>query len=379
LTPVLRSSPPSFLVIGAGIVGAAIADALATRGAKVTVLDMRGPGRGASFASAGILAPHVESHHEPRFLDLATRSLDMYDAFVADVSARSGRRVEYARTGTLEVALDDADLERLQNARPRLQSAGIAHRWLSADELRSVEPSVSGAALGALLIEPHGFVGVGSLISALVQSARFSGASFEAPVEAAEIDPHDDNVDVRGGESRYSADAVVIAAGTWSGRVRIRNEARLDVRPVRGQLLHLSWTAGLLPGRVVWGPRCYTVPWSDRSLLVGATVEDAGFDERSTVSAIQELTTAVNEMLPESRTASLRDVRVGLRPASADELPIIGPLRSSPRVVVATGHYRNGVLLAPITAAIVRDYLLDSVLDRALEWTRPDRFTTSRS
>ncbi|HEX7779546.1 MAG TPA: glycine oxidase ThiO [Vicinamibacterales bacterium] len=379
MTPVLRSSSPACVVIGAGIVGVAVADALAARGAKVTVLDMRGPGRGASFASAGILAPHVESHHEPRFLELATRSLDMYDAFVADVSARSGRRVEYARTGTLEVALDPGDLGRLQNAQPRLHAAGIAHRWLSPEELRSFEPSVSGAALGGLLIEPHGFAGVSSLITALVQSARISGASFEAPVEVTEVNPRDDSVEVRAGPSRYAADAVVIAAGTWSGRVRIRNEVGLDVRPVRGQLLHLNWTAGHLPGRVVWGPRCYTVPWSDRSLLVGATVEDAGFDERSTISAIQELTTAANELLPEARTASLQDVRVGLRPASADELPIIGPLPSSPRVVVATGHYRNGVLLAPITAAIVRDYLLDNVRDRAIEWTRPDRFTTSRS
>ena len=217
-----------------------------------------------------------------------------------------------------------------------------------------------------------------SLIAALVQSARMSGASFETPVEAVEVEPHADGVEVRAGASRYPADAVVVAAGTWSGRLRVRNAPRLDVRPVRGQLLHLRWTAENAPGRVVWGPRCYTVPWSDMSVLVGATVEDAGFDERSTISAIQELTMAVNELLPEARTASLQEVRVGLRPASADELPIIGALPASPRVVVATGHYRNGVLLAPVTAAIVRDYLLDDVRDRALDWTRPDRFPTSR-
>jgi glycine oxidase len=359
----------SVLVIGAGIVGVSIADALAKGGAKVTVLDMRGPGRGASFASAGILAPHVESHHEPRFLELATRSLDMFDAFVADVSARSGRSIEYARTGTLEVALDEGDRERLEGERARLQAEGVAHRWLSAGELRSFEPAVSGAASGGLLIEPHGFVGVGSLIEALVQSARMSGAAFEAPVEAVEIDAGADNVEVRAGKSRYRVDAVVVAAGTWSGRVRIRNQPPLDVRPVRGQLLHLTWTAGHLPGRVVWGPRCYTVPWSDRSLLAGATVEDAGFDEHSTVSAIQELTTAVIELLPEARVASLQEVRVGLRPASADGLPIIGPLPGAPRVVVATGHYRNGVLLAPITAAIVRDYLVEGRSDPVLVWT----------
>lgn len=336
---------------------------------------MRGPGRGASFASAGILAPHVESHHEARFLELATRSLDLFDAFVSGASERSGRRVEYARSGTLEVALDEDDVRRLESAQPRLRAAGVKHAWLMPDELRRLEPAVSSVALGALLIEPHGFVGVRSLIAALVQSARLSGASFEAPVEAVEIDPRNETVEVRAGASRYAADAVVVAAGTWSGRVRIRNAPRLDVRPVRGQLLHLSWTATHAPSRVVWGPRCYTVPWSDKSLLVGATVEDVGFDERSTTSAIQALTTAVNELLPEARSASLQEVRVGLRPASADGLPIIGPLPSAPRVVVATGHYRNGVLLAPVTAAIVRDYLLEGLRDRALEWTGPERFS----
>jgi glycine oxidase len=361
------------VVIGAGVVGVAIADALATRGAAVTVLEMRGPGRGASVASAGILAPYVESHHDPNFLELATRSLSLYDAFVAHAAERSGRRVEYARTGTLEVALDAADIARLDASRAVLAQSGIAHEWLNPAELAEAEPSVTNEALGALLIKPHGFVGVGSLIVALVQSARLAGASFESPVEAVEVDPQPDHVDVHAGDSCYRADAVVIAAGTWSGRLRIRNAPRLDVRPVRGQLLHLAWTAPRLPGRVVWGPRCYTVPWSDRSLLVGATVEEVGFDERSTVSAIQGLTAAVNELLPDAKTASLGEVRVGLRPASPDGLPIIGPLATSPRVVVATGHYRNGVLLAPITAAIVRDYLLENRNDPALSWTTPSR------
>ena len=361
------------LVIGAGIVGVSIADALAEHGVEVTVLDMRGPGLGASYASAGILAPYVESHHDARFLDLATRSLKMFDAFVAGVVERSGRRVEYARTGTLEIALDADDVQRLQGALPRLVATGVAHEWLSPEELRRFEPAVTSTALGALHIEPHGFVGVSSLISALVQSARLSGALFETPVEAVEINPLADRVEVRAGDATYTADHVVVAAGTWSGRVRIRNQPPLDVRPVRGQLLHLGWTAEQLTNRVIWGPRCYTVPWSDRSLLVGATAEDVGFDERTTVSAIQELTAAVNELLPEARVATLQEVRVGLRPASVDGLPIIGPFPEAPRVVAATGHYRNGVLLAPVTAAIVRDYLVNGSVDPAMSWTSPLR------
>ena len=365
------------IVIGAGVIGVAIADALAARGAAVTVLDMRGPGRGASSASAGILAPYVESQHDPKFLALATRSLDMFDAFVLAAAERSGRRIEYARTGTLEVALDEEEVGRLDASRRRLRDSNVAHEWLSAIDLRSSEAAVSGNALGALLIKPHGFVGVSSLISALVQSARLAGASFEAPVEAVEIDPHADHVDVRAGDAQYTADYVVFAAGAWSGRVHISNQPRLDVRPVRGQLLHLSWTADHLPTRVVWGPRCYTVPWSDRSLLVGATVEEAGFDERTTITAIQELTAAVTELLPESRVAALQGVRVGLRPATPDGLPVIGPFPGAPRVIVATGHYRNGILLAPVTAAVVRDYLLSELRDPALDWTSPSRLIRS--
>jgi glycine oxidase len=254
---------------------------------------------------------------------------------------------------------------------PRLAAAGVAHAWLPPEELRHFEPAVTSTAPGALHIEPHGFVGVTSLISALVQSARLAGASFETPVEAAEIDPHADHVEVRAGDFRYAADRVVVAAGAWSGRVRVGNQPPLDVRPVRGQLLHLGWTADQPTHRVIWGPRCYTVPWSDRSLLVGAPAEDVGFDERTTTAAIQELTAAVNELLPESRVATLQQVRVGLRPASRDGLPIIGPFPDEPRVVATTGHYRNGVLLAPVTAAIVCDYLIEGRIDPATRWTVP--------
>jgi glycine oxidase len=143
---------------------------------------------------------------------------------------------------------------------------------------------------------------------------------------------------------------------------------------VRGQLLQLRWTSPQRPRRIVWGPDCYTVPWSDGTLLVGATLEDAGFAETATVAGVESLTTAVTRLLPNAALAEWQMVRVGLRPALPDSLPAIGPLSRAPRVIVATGHYRNGVLLAPLTAEIVRRQILEGVSDPALEWTTPDRF-----
>jgi glycine oxidase len=233
---------------------------------------------------------------------------------------------------------------------------------------------VTPAALGALQIHAHGFVGVVSLVAALAQSARRAGAVFVTPAEAVKVTPTREHVEVRAGDERYQADAVVIAAGSWSRRVRIEGVAELPVRPVRGQLLQFNWTAAAPPSCVVWGPRCYTVPWSDRMLLVGATMEEVGFDESTTAEGIRDLTEALVELLPAARRAAFVEARAGLRPAMPDGLPAIGPLRAAPRVVMATGHYRNGILLAPLTAEVVANYVIDLKSDPVFEITSPDRF-----
>jgi glycine oxidase len=366
------------VVIGAGVIGAAVADALAVRGVRVTVIDMRAPGRGATQASAGLLAPFIEAHDERPLLDLAVRSLAQYDAFVGALRERSGCALEYARTGTLEVAFTDDEADRLRAAQRALTGRGVTSEWIDATALRRVEPAVSEAAIAGLLIPAHGFVGAGSLMKALLQSARMAGASFEQPVEAVRIDQSidqsGDRVDVTAGNQSYTADWAVVAAGSWSSRVRVTGARTPVVRPIRGQLLHLGWT-GPRPARSVWGAACYTVPWSDGSLLVGATVEDVGFDEHSTVGGVSQLMNAVRRLLPASALAAVDAVRVGLRPATSDGLPWIGPLAAAPRVVMATGHYRNGVLLAPLTADLVTRLIVLGESDPALAVTSPDRAT----
>jgi len=363
------------IVVGAGIIGAAVADALAARGATVTVLDMRSPGRGASHASAGVLAPFTEASGKTALFELCVRSLGLYDGFLASLVARSGRQVEHVRNGTVEVALSADEAVHLQTAQSWLTDHAIECQWLEPPDLRMWEPSVASSAVGGLVIPSQGFVNVPAMIGALVQSARLAGVTFISQAEAIEVVPFRDHAEVRAGAERYSADRVVVAAGSWSKRVRIAHVPPLPVHPIRGQLLHLRWNRGPMPTRVVWGRDCYTVPWHDGTLLVGATVEDVGFDETSTVDGVRVLTTAVANLIPDAQHAAVADVRVGLRPATPDGLPLIGPLAAAPTVTLATGHYRNGILLTPLTAQLVADSVLDGTVDPLLTATTPDRFT----
>jgi glycine oxidase len=283
----------------------------------------------------------------------------------------------YDRSGTLEVALNPEEAAHLEASSRWLALERIAHEWLEGSALRDREPRVSESAVAGLLIDGHGFVQVSPLISALLDSARQQGAVCETPIEVLHVEQQSGSVRIRAANQSASdaveVDHVVIAAGPWSRRVRVAGEPVFDVRPVRGQLLHLKWPDASVPARSVWGARCYTVPWPDGSLLVGATVEDVGFDERSTVAGVHDLLGAVGELLPGAWQASLAEIRVGLRPAAADHLPLLGPLDRFPRIIMATGHYRNGVLLAPYTADVVTRLILDGDRDPMLDLTRPER------
>lgn len=338
---------------------------------------MRRPGAGASQASAGVLCPFVEAKPGSALLALGTRSLQMWDSWVDLIRSRTTSPFHYDRSGTLEVALSADEAAQLQAASAWLTTEGVSHEWLDRTALRVREPQLTESAEAGLLNTSHGYVQVSALITALVDSARQHGASCEAPMAILHVEQKGEVVRVRAANQPVSdaleVDHAVIAAGPWSRRVRVPGAPVVDVRPVRGQLLHLKWPDASLPARSVWGTRCYTVPWPDGSLLVGATVEDVGFDERSTVAGVRDLLDAVGELLPGAWQASLEAVRVGLRPATSDHLPLLGPLDRYPRITLATGHYRNGVLLAPYTADVVTRLMIDGDRDAMLDLTRPER------
>lgn len=359
------------IVVGAGVVGCAVGYELAARGASVRLLDMRDVGEGATRASAGVLCPHIEGHAAP-LLRLGVRSLAMYDDFVARVSHDARIPIEYRRTGTLEVALTREEADRLQAAAAAHVPSGVEHRYLTPREAREMEPALSEQITGALFVPVHGYIAAGRFTAALAAAAQAHGATIDRGVVVRRVTQDGRIVRAETHDESLEADAVVIGAGSWSGRCAV-GDAYPPVKPIRGQLLHLTCPAPVA-SRVVWGADCYIVPWEDGSLLVGATVEDVGFDESATVAGVRDLLDRARELLPVVSRAKFQGVRVGLRPATSDELPIVGRSSSQSGVFYATGHYRNGVLLAPFTAVAIADLVLDRREAHELTITNPARF-----
>ena len=363
------------VVVGAGIIGCAAAYELARRGASVEVVEMRAAGMGATQASAGMLAPYLDAGGEGPLVDLLARSLELFDSLIADVSRDSGQQIPYRRTGTLEVATDEERLGQLRAAAETLGRRGIAGDMLDAAGIRAAEPHLSHDVLGGLLIPTQGVVSAPVLTAALAAAARRHGAQIVERGAVRRVRSDGGGVVVETERGSLSGDRVVIAAGSWSGSIEIDGvTARVPVRPVRGQLLHLRWAGAPLSRAVIGSDRCYLVPWDDGTVLVGATVEDAGFDERATAAAVHDLLRAACGLVPRGWNAGFAGTRVGLRPASGDDLPIIGSSSVMPNLMYATGHYRNGVLLAPLTARLVADALLDDRIDPMMQLTAPGRF-----
>mgnify|MGYP001609325524 CR=1 FL=1 len=365
--------PPSVIVIGAGIVGCTAAHALSRSGVRVQVIETRQPGQGATRASAGILAPDIEGHGLAALRSLGRRSLDLYDDFVARLRADSGEDVIYRRTGTFEMAFDDAGVGRLNALAAALSRDGVEARWVPPPDFADFEPLASPSALGALLIAAHGFVGVTSVTLAAAAAAKKMGARFKTETGAIRIFPlPGGRVGVEAGGAAWDADRVVLAAGSWSSQIQVEGAETVPVTPIRGQLIQLQAEPGALQ-RVMWGPTGYLVPWPDGSVLVGSTVEDVGFDERHTDEGVRGLRATAAALVPSLAGAPMTGVRTGLRPRGPDDLPILGPSAIVPGLIYATAHYRNGVMFTPLTAQLVVDLVFDRADDPALQHLNPAR------
>lgn len=338
------------------------------------VVDDRSPGMGATQASAGVLAPYIEAKEGSRLLDLTVRSLDLFDDFVTRASSDSGIAVPYRRTGTLDVVCQEESMHKLRTRAALLASRDVAAELVDGRAARVEEPHLAADVVGGLLIPAHGFVAAGELTRALATAARRHGAQVIESGRVRRIARSGGDVVVETVRGALTGNAVVLAAGSWSAQIEIAGiSTRVPVRPVRGQLLHLAWHGGAIR-RVTWSERCYVVPWDDGTVLVGATVEEVGFDERATVAGVRDLLESACELLPRAWTSGFLGVRVGLRPATTDELPVIGASNVMPNLMYATGHYRNGVLLAPLTAQFVADAMLADRIDPSMEALSPRRF-----
>jgi glycine oxidase len=363
------------VVAGGGLIGLAVAWRCAQRGLRVTVA-AGAPEDGAWRAAAGMLAPVTEAAYgEEPLLRLGLESLRRYPGFVAELERASGAGVGLRTTGTLQVGFDADDMRALDALHGFHQELGLPARRLTASEARRREPSLTPRLRGAVHVTGDHSIDARALYAALRVAAAGAGARL-VPARAAELIVHDGHatgVRLVGGES-LTGDVVVLALGAWSGA--LTGVPPLPVRPVKGQILRLRGAAGLLAGTVralVRGRSVYLVPLSDGELIVGATVEEKGFDPTVTAGAVYELLRDAIEVVPGVTELELAETVVRWRPGSADNAPLLGP-SGLPGLVLATGHYRNGVLLTPVTADAIAELLSDGALLAVAAPFGPDRF-----
>lgn len=372
----------SVLIVGGGICGLGIGWRLAQAGRPTTVLEQRevGPNSlpAATWASAGMLAPHVEAEPgEERLLPLLLESHARWPAFVQELREASGVDVGYRTEGTLVVASDRDQVERLHFQYEFQRRLGLELTWLSGDAARQREPHLSRNVIAALY-SPHDHqVDNRQVLLALRQAFLAAGGALRERASVAEILVERGEVQgirLISGEILH-APVVVIAAGAWSATLPgLPPEVRPPVRPIKGQMLALQTPPDApLLRHVVWGRDVYLVPRKDGRLLIGATVEEKDFDAQLTAGGVYTLLRRAWEILPGIDEAPIVEMWAGLRPGSRDDAPILGaaPVKG---LMLATGHYRNGILLAPITADAVSHLILTGETPEGIRGFGIDRF-----
>jgi len=313
------------VIVGGGIIGLASAWRATQRGLRVCVLERERAGCGATWAAAGVLAPDPET---PTFTALADRSADLWSAFAEELRESTGIDPGYTRCGSLVLSFDDS--------RPDGE-------WLEAHELHALEPGLAADCRGAALLEQDAQVDPRRAVDAL---CALLGDAVRTRTDVVELDPQ--GVVLADG-SRIEGERVVLAAGAWTAR---RLAKRLPIVPVKGQTLRLH---GPLPAtRIIHSQHVYVVPRASGETVIGATIEDAGFDTTATDEATQTLLRQAIRAVPAVAGLQLVEAIASLRPATPDDGPLIGEWEG---LIVAGGHYRNGILLAPITAEAVAAFL----------------------
>ena len=368
------------LVAGAGVAGLSVAWRAAQRGLQVTVVD-RAPGTGASYAAAGMLAPVAEAAYgEEPLVALSRASLELYPEFVAELEQVSGTRVGLRNAGTLLVGFDEDDVRALDRTHAFHLELGLDATRLTPRACRSQEPSLTPRLRGGVRVGGDHSVEPRALHAALLSAAGAAGVELvQAGVgELCVQDGRATGLRLTDGRE-LSAPQTVLALGAWSGRLPGVPDGAVPVRPVKGQILRLRGQA-LLEGTVralVRGRSVYLVPYGADRVVVGATVEEQGFDGRVTAGAVLDLLRDATEVVPGLTELELVETLARWRPGTPDNGPLLGP-SVLPGLVLATGHYRNGVLLAPITGRVVADLLAGEDLSGPAAAFAGDRFAAPR-
>jgi glycine oxidase len=347
-------------IVGAGAIGVSIAVELAADRLRVVVLERQQPGQEASWAAAGMLSPAPDSPRDIPLVPLGKKSLGLYPQFVAAVEETSGRSASYLRDGAIEIFLSPQGEGERDRKVAEYRRLGLAAEAISLNEARGREQSLTPDARAALWLPEEATVEPRLLMGALLAAAQNSGVVIrsDCPVTRVTCERNRCLGVIAGGE-RIDAAHVVVAAGCFSGDVAngTGHLARLlPTRPVRGQMLALRHE-GFTLSRVLRCERGYLVPRRDGRIVAGSTKEEAGFEKRVTAAGIGKLLERAIELCPALADAEIVETWSGLRPGTPDDLPILGPTDVE-GLWIATGHYRNGILLTPVTARLIRDWIV---------------------
>jgi glycine oxidase len=362
------------VVIGGGIVGCSIAFELAKAGAQVCVLDQGGLGEESSAAAAGMLSgqhgvtsfgARYHLHHEAR---------ELHAPLAEDLRERTGLDVQFCRWGLLDLLFTPGEMRAADRCYAAQTERGLRVERLSRDDTLRLEPALSPELQGAIRFPDEAHVHNGRLTIALAEAARRVGTELRAREPAVALVRQGNRLTgVQTPNGRVPAETVIVANGAWSAHLVRPLGLTLPVKPMRGQMLAIR-TVPRIVNQVIYGHHMYVVPRPDGETLIGATVEDVGFGKEVTPAGLEELVQAGRRIAPGLMHHAVTRTWAGLRPGSPDGLPLVGPVDGLPGLVLAVGHYRNGILLGPMTGVLVKHLLIDGTRSPHLELLRPERF-----
>lgn len=365
------------LIIGGGVIGLAIARSLALKGVTdICLLEKGNIGREASFAAAGMLAPQVEADANDDFFRLACQSRDQYPSFAAALLSETDIDVELDTRGTLYLALAQDDEEECEHRYNWQNRIGLQVEKLSAESARQLEPCLNPSLRSALFFPNDIQVENRRLLCALLESAKNFGVRIVTGTYVSELlVEHDRVVGVKTMDGPISCSKVVVAAGCWTNQIRIieNNSGVPQIEPIRGQMVCLE-AKPQLTRHVVYSPRGYIVPRRDGRLLAGSTSETVGFRKNATAGGINSILDHATQISPAISNLPILETWAGLRPKAPDGLPVLGPCGEIENLFYATGHYRNGILLTPITGDLIAGAIVNENVSKVIESFRPDRF-----
>jgi glycine oxidase len=367
------------IVVGAGLVGASAAYECAKAGAKVVLIDKNKIGTGASGNSAAMLELQIDAYRRDPFYSLAKASHDLFPALTSELKDLTGIDTGYERSSIMQVALNSVEAASLEEECQRQRQLGLRARWLSPVEVRNHVPDLTDSIFGAALFHDDGNINGLSLLNALCAGAQKHGAKLLFDVgEVKLVRESDCVIGVGCRDEQVRAPKVIVAAGAWVDQVLEPLGIRLGVTPVRGQLIVFETPQRVLPFPIYTKTGGYLTPKKEGVTLAGSTIEQVGFDSSPTEAGRASILGLVRTLYPKLLRFQVRTVTAGLRPKSPDDLPFLGSLSDYPNVFVACGHYRNGVLLAPISGKLAAEFWTERPGSMSLEPFSPQRLLSPR-